>query len=63
VVAIRILFGRVPDVECCALKELLSWLLDALHEDLNRVQNKPPVTDPGMNGFPPLLSLSLFVVD
>ncbi len=27
-------------------QEMLSWLLDALHEDLNRVRDKPPVTDP-----------------
>jgi len=34
------------------LQELLAFLLDGLHEDLNRVKNKPYIEYPDSNGRP-----------
>ena len=33
-------------------QELISTLLDALHEDQNRVKNKPYIETPNMDGEP-----------
>ena len=32
--------------------QLLAFLLDGLHEDLNRVHNKPYIEEPDANGLP-----------
>lgn len=37
---------------CEGVQELLAFLLDGLHEDLNRVKNKPYIEEPDSDGRP-----------
>ena len=42
--------ARLKRPSCCL--QLLAFLLDGLHEDLNRVHNKPYIEEPDANGLP-----------